>query len=102
MAAVMKNFRKESVTSSQACVRLLTLRSFRQPFINREQLAKSAGYAAESARRPRYRMDKTIQILATLRRQAIIAFRLNGIWSMTEAIAAIGDDFRVLHGVLRW
>nr|WP_255518227.1 ISAs1 family transposase [Synechococcus sp. CBW1002] len=46
----------------------------------------------------RYREDNGVQILATLRSLAINALRLDGIWSITEAIAALAHDIK---GLLR-
>jgi predicted transposase YbfD/YdcC len=50
----------------------------------------------EDARR--YREENGVQILATLRSLAINALRLDGIWSITEGIAALAHDIK---GLLR-
>lgn len=46
----------------------------------------------------KYREDNGVQILATLRSLAINAVRLDGIWSITEGIAALTHD---INGLLR-
>lgn len=48
----------------------------------------------------RYREDNGIQILVTLRSMAINALRLEGIWSITEGIAALAHDIRGLPRLL--
>ncbi len=50
----------------------------------------------------RYREDNGVQILATLRSLAINALRLDGIWSITEGIAALAHDIRGLLRLLGW
>jgi hypothetical protein len=50
----------------------------------------------------RYREIDGVQILATLRSLAINALRLDGIWSMTEDIAALAHDIRGLLGLVGW
>jgi predicted transposase YbfD/YdcC len=50
----------------------------------------------------RYREDNGVQILATLRSMAINALRLNGIWSITEGIAALAHDIKGLLRLLGW
>jgi len=50
----------------------------------------------------RYREDNGVQILATLRSLAINALRLDGIWSITEGIAALARDIKGLLRLLRW
>mgnify|MGYP006285787933 FL=1 len=50
----------------------------------------------------RYREDNGVQILATLRSMAINALRLEGIWSITEGIAALAHDIRGLLMLLGW
>ena len=51
----------------------------------------------------RYREDNGVQILATLRSMAINALRLDGIWSITEGIAALAHDIKGLLRLLgRW
>jgi predicted transposase YbfD/YdcC len=50
----------------------------------------------------RYREDNGVQILATLRSLAINALRLDGIWSITEGIAALAHDTRGLLRLLGW
>ena len=42
----------------------------------------------------RYRENNGVQILATLRSMAINALRLEGIWSITEGIAALAHDIK--------
>jgi predicted transposase YbfD/YdcC len=50
----------------------------------------------------RYREDNGVQILATLRSMAINAVRLQGIWSITEGIAALAHDIKGLLRLLGW
>ena len=50
----------------------------------------------------RYREINGVQILATLRSLAINALQLDGIWSMTEGIAALAHDIRGLLRLLGW
>ena len=50
----------------------------------------------------RYREFNGVQILAMLRSLAINALRLEGIWSITEGIAALAHDIRALLRVLGW
>jgi len=50
----------------------------------------------------RYRETNGVQILATLRSLAINALRLDGIWSITEGIAALAHDIRGLLRLLGW
>ena len=50
----------------------------------------------------RYREDYGVQILATLRSLAINALRLDGIWSITEGIAALAHDIKGLLKLLGW
>ena len=50
----------------------------------------------------RYREDNGVQILATLRSLAINALRLEGIWSITEGIAAMAHDIKGLLTLLGW
>jgi hypothetical protein len=50
----------------------------------------------------RYRESNGVQILATLRSLAINALRLDGIWSVTEGIAALAHDIRGLLQLLGW
>ena len=50
----------------------------------------------------RYREDNGVQILATLRSLAINALRLDGIWSITEGIAALAHDIKGLLTLLGW
>ena len=50
----------------------------------------------------RYREDNGVQILATLRSLAINALRLEGIWSITEGIAALAHDIAGLLRLLGW
>jgi hypothetical protein len=50
----------------------------------------------------RYWEDNGVQILATLRSLAINALRLDGIWSITEGIAALAHDIRGLLRLLGW
>jgi predicted transposase YbfD/YdcC len=50
----------------------------------------------------RYREDNGVQILATLRRLAINALRLDGIWSITKGIAALAHDIKGLLRLLSW
>lgn len=54
----------------------------------------------EAARR--YRENNGVQILATLRSMAINVLRLDGIWSMTEGIAALAHDIKGLLRLLWW
>ena len=50
----------------------------------------------------RYREDNGVQILATLRSLAINALRLEGIWSITEGIAALAHAIAGLLRLLGW
>ena len=50
----------------------------------------------------RYREFNGVQILATLRSLAINALRLEGIWSITEGIAAMAHDIKGLLTLLGW
>ena len=50
----------------------------------------------------RYREDNGVQILAMLRSMAINALRLDGIWSITEGIAALAHDIKGLLRLLGW
>ena len=50
----------------------------------------------------RYRENNGVQILATLRSLAINALRLDGIWSITEGIAALAHDIKGLLMLLGW
>ena len=50
----------------------------------------------------RYRENNGVQIQATLRSLAINALRLNGIWSITEGIAALAYDIKGLFRFLGW
>jgi hypothetical protein len=50
----------------------------------------------------RYREDNGVQILATLRSLAINALLLDGIWSITEGIAALAHDIKGLLRLLGW
>jgi hypothetical protein len=50
----------------------------------------------------RYREDNGFQILATLRSLAIDALRLDGIWSITEGIAALAHDIKGLLKLMGW
>jgi predicted transposase YbfD/YdcC len=50
----------------------------------------------------RYREYNGVQILATLRSLAINALRLDGIWSITEGIAALAHDIRGSLRLLGW
>ena len=50
----------------------------------------------------RYREFNGVQILATLRSLAINALRLDGIWSITEGIAALAHDIEGLLRLLGW
>ena len=50
----------------------------------------------------RYREKNGAQILTTLRSLAINALRLDGIWSITEGIAALAHDIKGLHRLLGW
>ena len=50
----------------------------------------------------RAREDNGVQILATLRSMAINALRLEGIWSITEGIAALAHDIKGLLSLLGW
>ena len=50
----------------------------------------------------RYREYNGVQILATLRSMAINALRLEGIWSITEGIAALAHDIKGLLTLLGW
>jgi hypothetical protein len=54
----------------------------------------------EDARR--YREFNGVQILVTLRSLAINALRLDGIWSITECIAALPHDIKGLLRLLGW
>lgn len=49
-----------------------------------------------------YRELNGVQILATLQSLAINALGLEGIWSITEEIAALAHDIRALLRVLVW
>lgn len=50
----------------------------------------------------RYREDNGVQIQATLRSLAINPLRLDGIWSITEGIAALAHDIAGLLRLLGW
>jgi len=50
----------------------------------------------------RYREVNGVQILATLRSLAINAPRLDGIWSITEGIAALAHDIKGLLRLVGW
>jgi hypothetical protein len=50
----------------------------------------------------RYRENNGVQILATLRSLAINVLRLDGIWSITEGIAALAHDIKGLLRALGW
>jgi len=50
----------------------------------------------------RYREDNGVQILAILRSLAINTLRLDGIWSITEGIAALAHDIKGLLRLLGW
>jgi predicted transposase YbfD/YdcC len=50
----------------------------------------------------RYRENNDVQILATLRSLAINALRLDGIWSVTEGIAALAHDIMGMLRLLGW
>ena len=50
----------------------------------------------------RYREDNGVQILAARRSMAINALRLEGIWSITEGIAALAHDIKDLLRLLGW
>ena len=50
----------------------------------------------------RYRESNGVQILATLRGQAMNALRLDGYWSITEGLAALAHDIRGLLALLGW
>ena len=50
----------------------------------------------------RYRENNGVQILATLCSMAINALRLEGIWSITEGIAALAHDIKGLLTLLGW
>jgi hypothetical protein len=69
--------------------------------VDREQLALGAGRAA-GGRRPPLPGGNGVQILGTLRSLAINALRLEGIWSITEGIAALAHDIAGLLRLLGW
>ena len=50
----------------------------------------------------RYREDSGVQILATLRSLAINALRLDGMWSITEGMAALAHNIKGLLRMLGW
>ena len=50
----------------------------------------------------RYREGNGVQILAMLRSMAMNALRLDGIWSITEGIAALAHDIKGLLQLLGW
>jgi hypothetical protein len=50
----------------------------------------------------RYRQNNGVQILATLLSLAINALRLDGIWSITEGIAALAHDIKGLLRLMGW
>ena len=50
----------------------------------------------------RYRESNGVQILAMLRSMAMNALRLDGIWSITEGIAALAHDIKGLLQLLGW
>jgi predicted transposase YbfD/YdcC len=50
----------------------------------------------------RYREANGVQIVAMLRTMAINSLRLNGIWSVTEGIAALAHDIKGLLMLLGW
>lgn len=50
----------------------------------------------------RYREANGVQIMATLRSLAMNALRLDGFWSITEGLAALGHDIRGMLELLGW
>ena len=50
----------------------------------------------------RYRETNGVQIMATLRSLAMNALRLDGIWSITEGLAAVAHDIRGLLALMGW
>ena len=50
----------------------------------------------------RYRENNGVQFLATLRSLAINTLRLDGIWSITEGIAALSHDIKGMLRLLDW
>ena len=50
----------------------------------------------------RYREVNGVQIMATLRSLAMNALRFDGIWSITEGMAALAHDIRGLLELLGW
>ena len=50
----------------------------------------------------RYRESNGVQIMATLRSLAMNALRLDGFWSITEGLAALGHDIRGMLELLDW
>ncbi len=50
----------------------------------------------------RYRETNGVQIVAMLRSMAINSLRLQGIWSVTEGIAALAHDIKGLLMLLEW
>jgi len=49
-----------------------------------------------------YREDNGVQILATLRSLAIDALLLEGLWSITNGVAALAHDIKGLLRLLGW
>jgi hypothetical protein len=50
----------------------------------------------------RFRDVNGVQIMATLRRLAMNALRLDGFWSINEGLAASAHDIRGLLAFLGW
>jgi predicted transposase YbfD/YdcC len=83
-------------TSAKALLRLVR---------NRWSIENSWHWVRDVALREdahRYREVNGVQIVAMLRTMAINSLRLNGIWSVTEGIAALAHDIKRLLMLLGW
>ncbi|MDP4738486.1 MAG: ISAs1 family transposase [Cyanobium sp. MAG_216] len=83
-------------TSAKALLRLVR---------NRWSIENSWHWVRDVALREdahRYREANGVQIVAMLRTMAINSLRLNGIWSVTEGIAALAHDIKGLLRLLGW
>lgn len=83
-------------TSAKALLRLVR---------NRWSIENSWHWARDVAPRDdahRCRETNGVPIIAMLRAMAINSLQLNGIWSVTEGIAALAHDIKGLLMLLRW
>jgi hypothetical protein len=83
-------------TSSKALLRLVR---------NRWSIENSWHWVRDVALREdphRYREANCVQIVAMILIMAINSLRLNGIWSVTEGIAALSHDIKRLLMLLGW